>query len=423
MLPDWISPDLVNFIITLFLSLLIGLEQRYRHYIEENDTHLFGTDRTYALLGLWGFVLFMLNRAFPGIYLLGMLILGLLLATYYFMRIRLLGSFGATSIIVALITYGIAPLTYLKEKWIVILIVTSVLILIELKEQFRRFVGKFDEKEFITLAKFLVISGIILPLLPDKIVFPQIPVTPFKFWLVIVLVSGISYASYLLKKFVFPRNSIWIIALLGGFYSSTATTLVLSRLGKKRLFPSGMLAAAIWLATGMMFIRIWLLARILHPPLASKLMLPLFLFAAIDLLTVFPYYKKFKEHATETTQTGPFDRNPLEWRTAFIFALLFVFFASLTQFTLTRFGTGGLQELAVISGLSDIDPFLVGIFTGQYRASVSLLARVVLISIASNNLMKTLYVFLFGDKQLGKKALPGFLLLILLPLLWIFFFI
>lgn len=76
--------------------------------------------------------------------------------------------FGITSLITALITYCLAPLIYLQPSWLVILIVVMVLWLTEQKESFLNFTKKFDDWEFVPLAKFLVIVSVILPLLPDK---------------------------------------------------------------------------------------------------------------------------------------------------------------------------------------------------------------------------------------------------------------
>lgn len=67
--------------------------------------------------------------------------------------------------------------------------------------------------EMITLAKFLAISGIILPMLPHKNLIPDINLTPYSIWLATVVVSGISYLSYLLKRYVFMNREYWFPAL------------------------------------------------------------------------------------------------------------------------------------------------------------------------------------------------------------------
>ena len=105
----------------------------------------------------------------------------------------------------------------------------------------------------------MVLAGVILPLLPDTPVSEQINITPYKFGLSIVAVSGISYFSYLLKKFVFPSAGILLTGILGGLYSSTATTIILARQSKE-IADSNKAVAAIMFATTMMYLRILLLA-------------------------------------------------------------------------------------------------------------------------------------------------------------------
>lgn len=160
-----------------------------------------------------------------------------LLAVYYQGNIREKQKFGITSLIIALITYCLAPLIYLQPSWLVILIVVMVLWLTEQKESFLNFTKKFDDWEFVPLTKFLVIVGVILPLLPDKPISVIINISPYKFWMAIVAVSGISYFSYLLKKFVFPKSGILLKGVLGGLYSSTAATLSWQEKVKNKEIP------------------------------------------------------------------------------------------------------------------------------------------------------------------------------------------
>ena len=89
--------------------------------------------------------------------------------------------------------------------------------------------------EMITLAKFLAISGIILPMLPNENLIPDINLTPYTVWLATVVVSGISYLSYLLRRYVFHESGILVSGIIGGLYSSTATISVLARKSRKAL--------------------------------------------------------------------------------------------------------------------------------------------------------------------------------------------
>ena len=54
-----IPPDLIRFLFVALFSLLIGLEQREHH--KDAKDRLFGTDRTFALIGIFGFILYILS--------------------------------------------------------------------------------------------------------------------------------------------------------------------------------------------------------------------------------------------------------------------------------------------------------------------------------------------------------------------------
>ena len=115
----------------------------------------------------------------------------------------------------------------------------------------------------ITLAKFLAISGIILPMLPHKNLIPDINLTPYSIWLATVVVSGISYLSYLLKRYVFHESGVLVSGIIGGLYSSTATISVLARKSRKASEQeANEYVAAMLLAVSMMFLRFMILILI-----------------------------------------------------------------------------------------------------------------------------------------------------------------
>ncbi len=413
-----LSPDLINLILVLAFSLAIGLELRQNN-LKAKIGSLFGTDRTHLFIGLLGYILFVLSGKQLILYLAGGIALLILLAIYYHHKIIKNQSFGITTILVALITYTLAPLIYTKPLWLSIAVVTIVLIVVELKNFFWQLSGKFDENEFITLAKFLLISGVILPLLSNQPISEQIPVSPFKIWAAVVAISGISYLSYLIKKFIFPDKGAFITGLLGGLYSSTATAVVLA---KKSKYANDLyqIAAAIILATGMMYIRILILAFIFNPQAGTALSIPLLGLAAVSALAGGLIFKKADKNLSEKQDFKETEvKNPLEFKTALLFAFLFLFFSLLTYYVLQWYGHEGLHILSFIVGVTDIDPFLLSLFTGKYQILLPTLIKAVLIATLSNNLMKLFYVMALGSPKIRKPVLWGFGLVILVNLLFV----
>jgi uncharacterized membrane protein (DUF4010 family) len=416
---QYIPNDLINFLVVAAFSLIIGLEQR-SHHIEKEFGTLFGTDRTFTLIGILGFILYVIAPVTMIPFLVGAIVLSLLLGIYYFYKIKVHQQFGLTSIIVALITYSLTPLVYLQPAWMALLIGVSVLILIEIKEELFRFTSKFSSDEFLTLSKFLIIAGIILPLLSNKPISGNLPITPYQIWLSIVAVSSISYFSYLLKKFAFPGSGTIITAILGGIYSSTATTIVLARKSNvektNEKIPAGIMAA-----TAVMYLRLLLLAFLFNKKVAIQLALPfLALFAAGAVISFLMLHK------SRQPDIGHYEvnegKNPLEFKTAIIFGLLFAFFSVLTHYVMSRYGNVGVSVLSFIVGVTDIDPYILSLFQGTgISLSIEIIARATLIATISNNLIKMIYALILGKKVFRKQIIAGFSLYVAISILFVIF--
>ena len=413
-----IPNDFTIFLLVTVFSLLIGLEQRRHHFNEPKDS-LFGMDRTYTLIGILGYILYVIAPYKIGVFVSGGVAISVFLAIFYWKKIETQNKFGITSMVTVLITYSLAPLLYIKPVWVTILVVTAVLFFIEMKEQLKALSGKFDDDDFTVLAKFLIITGIILPLLPHEIITEYIPVSPFKFWLVVVVVSALSYLSYLLKKFIFPKNGILITGFLGGMYSSTATTVVLARKSKDPDTALNQVSSSIILATGMMFIRIFILILIFNQTLAKFLALPFAILTAITMIVSWLVFK-FEKTGKNTEVTLSKHKNPLEFKTALLFAFLFVLFSVITKYVLQSFGSQGLNVLSFLVGVTDIDPFLLSLFTGKYHIELQEIARATLIAISSNNLMKLGYALALGNKSIRAFLIIGFLIIIAATVVVIF---
>jgi uncharacterized membrane protein (DUF4010 family) len=115
-------------------------------------------------------------------------------------------------------------------------------------------------------------------------------------------------------------------------------------------------------------------------------------------------------------------RNPLELKAAFLFAFLFIIMIILTHYTALYLGNSGLYLLAGIMGVTDIDPFILGITqsTGQLT-SLSVGAGAILIAASSNNLIKGIYALMFADPRTGKQALALLSFLAIIGLIPLFF--
>ena len=160
-----------------------------------------------------GFGLYQLQSALA--YAAGLLGLVAFLTVYYWMKSEA-GKPGMIGILTALLTYLIGPLALTTPAWFVILFVVSVLFALNAKERIRTLSERITQREVVTLATFLTLAGVVLPLLPREVIAPFLPLTPYQIWLAVVVSAGISYASYLLQTYVFPTRGLLLTGFLGG---------------------------------------------------------------------------------------------------------------------------------------------------------------------------------------------------------------
>jgi len=407
-----IPDEFIKFLLVLVFSLVIGLEQR-RHHFAENEVLLFGTDRTFTFIGLLGYVLFIADPKSYLPFLTGFVIIGLLLAIQYFLKISQHNNYGLTSSILALLTYCLPIMVFTQPVWLLLSFVVVILILTELKDHFISLSKKASEEEFITLAKFIVFAGVILPLLPDQPISDQIPISPYNLWLAVVVVSGISYISYLLKKFVFPDSGILLTGILGGLYSSTATTVIIAR-REKQGSAGAQAVSAIMTANGMMYLRILVLAFLFNSAIATALSIPFLSLFVICIVLAKISDKKddaISPSLAESMNTAG-NKNPLELKTAVVFGILFVFFAVVTEYVTKTYGDTGVTSLAFIVGVTDIDPFLLNLLQHQGGITETTIALAIINATNSNNILKMIYALVLSSKNLKKSLIINFSILI-----------
>jgi len=248
----------------------------------------------------------------------------------------------------------------------------------------------------------LIIAGVVLPITPREPQIPYINISPYDVWFTIVIVSNVSYVSYIVHRYVFPRSGVILSGLLGGLYSSTATTMILSRRAKDTSPASNEYASSIIAATGMMYFRVLILMFIFNGAIFTFLLPYIGTLLALSLILSGIVYL-MKKPAVATNEN--FERNysnPLELKIAMLFAVLFVLFSLVTQYVIQNYGNYGLNILSYIIGFTDIDPFLLNLFRGNYTIGIDSVSKAVLQAIASNNILKAGYTFIFADKMTRK---------------------
>jgi uncharacterized membrane protein (DUF4010 family) len=413
-----LPPDGVKILLTLFLCFLIGLEREERRV--SGQQYRFGGVRTFPLIGLIGYAMALLSGGQLVPLTVGFAVIGSFLWLSYRHKLESYNEAGVTTEISGLVTYVVGALVSRDHLWIATTLAVLSILLLELKEFLESLSTKIPATEILTFTKFLLLTFVILPIVPDKDYGP-FGVNPFKAWLIVVAISGVSYGSYLLEKAAKGRGGVRLAALLGGAYSSTFTTFVMARNAREAKAPH-CYSGAILLASGVMYFRFLALIAFFNTDLMRRLMLPFMLLGAIGVAGGWAW-SKLPDGGEKGAETGQLSKNPLELTSAFSLAVVFVAMLVAMNYALVRLGRGGIYGLAVLSGLAPVDPFIMGLTqTAGKLTSFGLAGAGVVVAAASNNFAKALIALVLADQKTGRQSLVlllGLTALGLLPLFWV----
>lgn len=402
-----LPPELVGLVLTLGLSLLVGLERETKRQTEE--VGFFGGIRTFPLIGLTGFLLLLIFPESPVPFGGGLLALGALLVVSYH---RSVGEdrMGITTEVSALLTYGVGAAAAAGFYWVAIASGVVAVLLLHEKERLERWAINLPRHEKTTLVRFLLLAGVVLPVVPNR-PFTPFDINPFTLWLVVVAVSGVSYLSYLLQLWWGRKRGLLLSAVLGGAYSSTATTVVLARRARRGVVGRWSIVGATVAATGMMYPRLWLLILLFAPRLAAQLTLPFWIAGILCVTAGTVLTARARGEPPDTADpddSRSVSQNPLELSSAFVFGALFLILLVGTRLVSQKFGNIGVLLLGAVMGAADVDPFILGLTQSIGDGlDLSTATFAVLVAAAANNVMKGVYSIAFGTRRTGLPILAA----------------
>ena len=414
----FLPPEAAKILLVLFLSFLVGLEREEHKFAM--GSYSFGGVRTFPLIGLIGYSIALLSGGQLLPVTFGFLVVGAFLLLSYWHKLSRAEAGGVTSEMSGLTTYLVGALVCYDHLWIATTLSVASLLLLELKTALENLASRAAPQEILTFAKFMLLSAVILPALPNQ-EFGRFHINPFKTWLVVVAVSTISYGSYILQRVTKESGGVVLTAFLGGAYSSTVTTVAMSRRaareGRPHLFAGGIL-----IASGVMYIRLAALLTLFNRQLGRTLAPACLILAGVAIATGWLWSRRPDAEVSEIKREFE-PGNPLELMAAFLFAFFFLAMLVTTQLAVTYLGRAGVNILAAIMGVTDVDPFIMGMTQAAGTLTpLKVAATAVLIAAASNNLIKGIYSYSLADRKTGIQSLAFLVSLAaagLIPLLWL----
>ena len=396
-----LPPEGAKILLVLFLSFLMGLEREERRAASEH--YSFGGVRTYPLIGLIGYATSLLSGGQILPVMLGFAVVGGFLMLAYQHKVATSTLSGVTSEMSALTTYLVGALVYREQFWIATTVTVASMLLLELKAVLEGLTKRIAAEEILTFTKFLLLTAVILPVLPNQ-EFGPFQINPFKAWLVVVAVSGVSYGSYVIQKLTKGQGGVILAALLGGAYSSTVTTVVLAKRAARESRPH-LFAGGTLIASGVMYLRLAGLVTMFNRNLMLTLGVPFAILAGVGVGAGWLWTRIPDAKAGEVKREFE-PKNPLELRAAFLFAVLFLAILVATHLVVTYLGRAGVYTLAGLMGVTDVDPFIMGMTQSAGGVtSLKVASAAILIAAASNNLVKGIYAYSLSDRKTGVESL------------------
>ncbi|MFA5333292.1 MAG: MgtC/SapB family protein [Candidatus Nanoarchaeia archaeon] len=406
---------LLKTLLSLALGGLIGIDRQ-----KSKNGYPAGI-RTLAFISLLGFLSCFISNEINNSYFLiaSFLLIFILIIVGYGVSFNSEKFFGFTSTIIIFLTFLIGVISYYEQYYYFAVSLSILITLILTQKTFiHTFVSKIQDNELFDALKFGIIAFIILPVLPNTTIDPLGVINPFNLWLLVVLILLISYAGYILSKFLGKSKGIYISGLLGGVISSTAVTSSLSILSKKNEAVSNSCMVGITLASSVMFLMVFFEALLTNPSFAYGMIIPFSSCFLIGLLVSWIMIKSPK--TTNLNNAELVSESPFNFFPAIKFMALIVLILFISKLLLMVFGDKGIYAVSFFSSLANTDAVTISIATlAKDSLAYSTAYLSIAIAVLTNNLMKLFLIKQMGSKKLFTEILKNYLAMNAPILIWI----
>lgn len=392
--------------VSLGLGLLLGLERQR----SENSIAGF---RTFPFISLLGTVCAQVAQVTsPWVIAAGLLAVTAIVVFANYTKMKNGDTdAGTTTEFAAILLYAVGTLIVVGSMEASLVVGGVMVILLHLKGPMHRVATAMGEHDMRAIMQFVLISMIILPVLPNHNYGPYDVWNPFKIWLMVVLIVGISLCGYVIYKIFGAKAGALLGGVIGGLVSSTATTVSFARrcATESSLAPLG--ALVIMIASCISLVRVLVEIGVVASGVFVALAPPLGIMLGWCLLIALGLYLLSRKTKAEMSE----QKNPAEFKSALFFSGLYALVLLGVAEAKNHFGETGLYAVSIISGLTDMDAITLS--TSQLAAgggvSTRLAWHAILLAAMANFLFKLATVAVLGSKELLWRTALAFALALL----------
>jgi uncharacterized membrane protein (DUF4010 family) len=416
----------------IFLDLAVALASGLLVGMQRERTHsdLAGI-RTFPLIAIFGAMCAVLARAvagfpveaaavgMPGVVIIagGLVAISIVVLTGNLLRLASKAKDseppGLTTEVAILVIFSCGVMVGLQLYAPGVAIAAATAVLLHLKASLHRFTRSLSDNDVRAVMQFAVIALIIFPVIPNEPMGPYNAINPYKLWLMVVLVTGISLCGYVALRVFGSKAGTYLAAFLGGLVSSTATTVSLARLAKGKGAPAASAAPAIAIANSVMLVRVMVLAFVAAQGNALTILIALGAVLAASVIGAGAgvLVSGRQADANESLASAN-QKNPTELKSALIFAGLFAVVQVLVIAGKENLGRAGLFGIAALSGLTDMDAITLstGGMARSGEADGATAAIAIVIAAMMNTLVKLAIAGTLGGAALAWRLGAIFLL-------------
>ncbi|HOK57958.1 MAG TPA: MgtC/SapB family protein [Methanothrix sp.] len=411
--------DLYPFVMAMIIGALIGIERQKR--IVEDKTRGVAGLRTFVLIALLGALAASLSEIFGDLFIVAayagfLIFVGIGYAT----ASRIMGWLDFTSAVAAAVTFLLGALCCFEERML-LAVALSILVTWTLatRKTAHRYVEAISDTELLDTLKMGLVALVILPLLPDRALDPLEVLNPRRIWMMVVLVSLISYVGYILIRVLGDDRGLTLTGILGGIVSSTAVTMSMASEVRAR---SQSLASAVFattLASCTMFPRILLIVMLVNMELLLPLSAQLAAMAGVGVVLAYALRKNAAPIESRVAHKDPFRLIP-----ALKFGALFAFILFVTKLASISLGDTGSYAAGVISGLADVDAVVLAMATlasGSISSETAVIA--IMLAAITNTALKLSIAFVMGSREFGMEMAKVFIPMMAAGILTLFWYV
>lgn len=404
------TAPLLQFLVALVIGALVGLEREQS--MREDPDQGTGGIRTFMLLAQTGAIAAWLATGIGSawVFVAMAAVVGGVIAAGYVMHARIHPSaVGITTEVAAVVVFLLGAMCVAGRAEIAVALAIATTATLAFKDPLHGLAARVGHHDLYAALQLLIATFIILPFLPDRALDPWGAINPYKLWLLVIFIAGMSLAGYVATRVFGASRGLLLTGLTGGLVSSTAVTLSFARAsaaqgddGVEDAMAAGLLTA--WLV---MFARVLVEVAVVNRSLLMQVAVPI---GAMGLVTAGFVFALHRRQANRTRAGRPdlMLSNPFSLVAAMQFAALFAVVLLVTSLVEEYLTSKALYAVAALAGLTDVDAITLSV-ADQARSVIApeLATGAVVVAVLANTFVKTIMVWRLGSRSLTRRVAPA----------------